>query len=99
MVGIGPPFEHVAEVFTVAGPHVPQTQPSVAPQGVLHAPQLALSVLVSTHWPAHAVSPGRHVAAHLPAEQTSLAEHVTPHPPQLPGSPTVGMHCPLQRDW
>jgi hypothetical protein len=96
---MGPPPLHDADVFTVAGPHVPQIQPSPALHGAPHPPQLALSVIVSTHCPPHAWSPGRHDAVQAPAEQTSVAPHTVPHPPQLLGSFTVAMQAPLQRDW
>jgi hypothetical protein len=74
-------------------------QPSEAPQGALHPPQLALSVIVSTHCPPHAWSPGKQELVQAPAEHTWPLAHFVPQPPQLAGSFTVAMHAPLQSDW
>jgi hypothetical protein len=60
-----------------------------------HAPQLALSVLVSTHPPLQLVVPPEHAAEeHAPPWQVWVLVHIVPHAPQLLGSVAVLVHAP-----
>ena len=53
---------------------------------VPHVPQLATSLVVSTHAPLQAVVPDGQVATHAPDAHTSSAPQCVPHAPQLAGS-------------
>jgi hypothetical protein len=59
----------------------PDEQTSFARQAFPHAPQLAASLEVSVHWPAHIMArPGQ---AQAPPEQTRPCPHAEPQPPQF----------------
>jgi hypothetical protein len=66
----------------VAQVHEPSSQVVPCAQTFPQVPQLFESVLVSTHWPAHAVVPGAG-HTHFPPSQVSVDEHNTPQLPQL----------------
>lgn len=63
--------------------HLLAVQVWPAGQLVLHAPQLAVSLVKFAQLLPHAVSPEPHVSAHLPAEHTEPEAHTVPHVPQL----------------
>lgn len=52
--------------------HVPAAQVAVPVHAVVHAPQCALSLFVSTQSPLQAVSPALQVSAHLPPVQMTV---------------------------
>ena len=62
-----------------------------------HAPQLAPSARVSTHWPLQLESGGPQLQA--PATQSSREPQAVPHAPQLRRAAVTSMHRPLQNDW
>ena len=65
------------------------------PQGWLHPPQLALSVLMSTHTPLQSMEPVPQPAAvQLPPAQ--VPAHVVPQLPQLASSVWVSTQTPSQ---
>ena len=61
-----------------------------------HAPQLLLSVAVSTHEPSHTL-PLVQTATQLPAEHVSPSGHGLLQPPQLCGLVLVSRQAPEQR--
>src|SRR5258706_1766920 len=72
--------------FAVLTPamHLPATQNgALTPHGAPHAPQLAGSDDVSTHFPEQTTLP---IAQQTPFVHTSFPAHAMPHPPQLFGS-------------
>lgn len=69
----------------------------VPPVHVLpQTPQLDPSELVSTHAPAHSVSPGGQLVVHAPPAQTRPVPHAAPQEPQLAGSLAVSVQTPPQ---
>ena len=67
---------------------------------LLHAPQFELSVVVLTHTPLHAVSPG---PQQMPSVHVSPLAHATPpapaQPPQFASSVCGSEHVPPQLFW
>jgi hypothetical protein len=74
--------------------HVPAVHSSVGGQAFAHAPQLASSVLVSTHAPPQSVVPAGQFVVQAPFEHTWLAPQVLPHVPQFFGSLVRSLHVP-----
>ena len=64
-----------------------------------HAPQLALSVVVSTHCPLHGVNPLTQPAAQAPPAQTWDAPQTWAQVPQLWASTVVSVQAPPQAVW
>jgi len=76
-----------------------QTPPSSGPvhgQTLPHAPQLLMSLSVSTHWPAQGVYPGGQQA---PLVHWEPLGQTWPQPPQLLVSDCVLTQPPGQRVW
>ena len=69
--------------------HVPPWHEVPAPHAMLQAPQLPLSVPVSTHVPEHGVKPALHEIPHVVPSHVALpfagTGQETPHAPQLEG--------------
>jgi len=74
--------------------HVPFAQDLPLLHAVLHVPQLAESLDVSTHAAEQFCSPSAQLAAHTPLEQTSPVGHCVPQLPQLLGLEARSTHCP-----
>lgn len=77
--------------------HAPAMQIAPPAQVTPQAPQLAVSVLGSTHAPAQSVRPGGQLAVQAPFEQTCTASQRTPQAPQLAGSLSVSVQATPQR--
>lgn len=77
--------------------HVPPMQVNPAPHALPHAPQFALSLVVSTQLPEQVVFPP--VQAHAPLWQVVPPEQVLEHPPQLLLSLWKSTQTPPQIDW
>ncbi len=75
---------HVADAFEGALQTVPQ------------APQLDVSVCVSTQEPLQSVVGAEQLVVHAPAAHTWFAPHAAPQAPQLFLSVCVSTHAPLQ---
>jgi hypothetical protein len=76
-------------------PQVPPEQTWPLWQGWLQLPQLALSVVMSTHDEPHSM-PVVHWPLQVPATQTVPLPQAMPHAPQLAGSLAVSVQAPLQ---
>jgi hypothetical protein len=64
---------------------------------MLHPPQLAGLIIVSTHPPLHSVRFAGHEDEHTPAAQSGVgATQIVPHVPQLLGSELMSTQAPLQ---
>jgi hypothetical protein len=73
----------------------PFEQTSFTRQTLPHAPQLAASLVVSVHWPAHTASAPEQ--PHAATWQVSPLAHETPHAPQFSALELVSTQAAPQR--
>ena len=97
MVSVNPsrcPSAQPAFEVPTNGTHAPPLQAVSAAQALLQAPQCALSMPSSTHFPAHSVVPVGQDVLHAPATQTFPLGQALPQEPQFAGSELSDTHAP-----
>jgi hypothetical protein len=88
--------------------HIPDEQTSFTRQTLPHAPQLAASLEVSVHWPAHITATPGHTQE--PPAQARPSPHTAPQPPQFetlvfvstqvaPHARSGSVHCEAHAPW
>ncbi len=92
---VSPLGQSLSKTHAGAAVQTLEEQVSPAGQATPHAPQLAGSFCVSTHWPPQS-TPEHDEAMHAPAMQASPGGQSSPHAPQLSGSLWRSTHWPPQ---